>query len=64
MTKSLSSKSYLAPLVTQLSIIVEPGQYMTRCGEVVMIDVTSDDNDFGCTGTYADGRFESWHSCN
>lgn len=56
--------AYFAPLVTLPTIITEPGQYITRCGETVTIDRTSSKHDFGNIGFYGIDEAtitECWH---
>lgn len=55
------TSAYFAALVLKPAIIVVPGQYRTRRGETVSIEVASDRNDFGCLGAYPDGTRERWH---
>lgn len=53
--------AYFAPLVLLPTVIKAPGQYLTRAGDLVTIDRTSQRHDFGCVGRYADGIGEQWH---
>jgi hypothetical protein len=53
--------AYFAPLVTLPVIIDAPGQYLTRCGEIVTVRRTSMRNGFECTGEYSSGVVEAWH---
>jgi len=56
--------AYFAPLVLPPVVITEPGQYLTRSGERVTVESTSQKHDFGNRGYYgsADNRIaESWH---
>jgi len=55
------TSAYFASLVSKPSVIVEPGNYITRSGEVVTINVASTRHDLGCKGSYANGTSESWH---
>jgi hypothetical protein len=55
------SSAYFAPLVTAPIVITDPGQYVTRGGEVVMVNKVSQKNDFGCRGQYQNGVRERWH---
>lgn len=55
------SGAYFAPLVTKPTVIVEPGQYVTRGGELVEVHTVSAKHDFGCKGVYSDGINELWH---
>lgn len=42
-------------------IITAPGQYLTRGGEVVTVEVVSTRHDHGCRGFYSCGIAEGWH---
>lgn len=45
-------------------VITEPGEYLTRCGERVTVEASSQRHEFGCKGFYgsADSKIaESWH---
>lgn len=53
--------AYFAPLVCLPTVIVEPGDYITRCGEIVSVSVVSSRHDFGCKGNYTNEVRESWH---
>lgn len=55
------TSAYFAPLVLKPVIVTEPGQYRTRCGEVVTVTQVSARHDFGCRGTYPHGTPEAWH---
>ncbi len=59
------SKAPFASLVTLPDIITEPGEYITRGGEVVTVNIVSNHHDFGCKGVYTSGMFagtpEGWH---
>lgn len=55
------NKSYFAALVTKPTIIVKPGKYQTRCGEIVKVEIASARHEFGCVGVYANGVREVWH---
>lgn len=58
------TKAYFLPLVSLPVIIDEPGKYVTRCGDVVTINIVSVKHDFGCYGSYGvgdNGAGESWH---
>lgn len=51
------SSLYILP-----TIITEPGQYVTRCGETVTVDVAiSSAVRRNCTGHYSNGVAECWH---
>ena len=41
-------------------IVLEPGQYRTRAGQIVTINTVSD-RPFGCKGNYPNGIVERWH---
>lgn len=43
------------------TIVIGPGQYITRCGEVVTVTVASGRYPCGCSGSYANGVVERWH---
>ena len=50
------------PLCSLPAVITAPGQYRTRCGEVVTIGAASDKLfDFACRGSYSNGVAERWH---
>lgn len=56
--------AYFAPLVLLPIVITEPGKYITRCGETVLIEHTSEKHDFGNRGFYSDTDeriAERWH---
>lgn len=53
--------TYIVPLITKPTVITKPGQYMTRGGAVVTVEVVSRRPDFGCTGHYENGIHEGWH---
>jgi hypothetical protein len=57
------SSAYFAPLVLLPEIITEPGQYQTRCGEVVTVVSISQKyrHDFENRGSYPNGVAERWH---
>jgi hypothetical protein len=56
------SSAYFAPLVTLPIVITKPGEYLTRGGETVTVQVVSARNDLGCKGFYnKEGIRESWH---
>jgi hypothetical protein len=54
-------KAYWAPFVTLPVIITEPGEYITRGGEKVIVESVSTKHDFDCLGTYSTGQSEGWH---
>lgn len=43
------------------TLITAPGQYITRCGEIVTVERITPGHDFGCDGSYPGGPLESWH---
>lgn len=45
------------------TIITEPGDYITRCGERVTIYTTAAQTraPFNCYGHYSNGTVETWH---
>jgi hypothetical protein len=53
--------AYFASLVALPTLIFQPGQYRTRCGETVTVDVASPRHRFTCAGVYSDGTPEWWH---
>lgn len=58
--------AYFASMVAMPVIVVGPGRYVTRCGDIVTITEASDSHDFGCVGSYlyqASGRSSDdyWH---
>lgn len=53
--------SYFASLVALPTLIFKPGQYRTRVGEIVTVELVSSRHDFSCCGHYAHGTPESWH---
>lgn len=56
------AKAYFLPLVSLPVIIDEPGEYVTRCGDVVTVTLVSARHDLNCHGFYNDGHInESWH---
>lgn len=56
------SSGYFAPLVTRPDIVTEPGEYVTRKGERVVVTKVSTHHDFDCFGSYVDcGTLERWH---
>lgn len=58
---SWNPKAWFAAFVTMPTIITGPGQYMTRAGEVVTIEVAQQKQLFGCSGTYSTGQRDEWH---
>lgn len=57
----MANKACFASLVLEPTRIDGPGQYLTRCGEQVVVAHASSRHDFGCSGTYSDGTLEHWH---
>jgi len=55
------SKADYASLVTRPDVITQPGNYVTRRGEIVTITAASTKHDHGCIGTYPEGTREHWH---
>lgn len=55
------TSAYFASVVNLPIIVIEPGQYVTRAGETIVITAVSMRHDFGCKGTYPNGIHESWH---
>lgn len=56
-----NNPAYFAPLVQLNAIITAPGLYVTRSGEIVTVESTSQAHTFGCAGHYTDGKKEAWH---
>lgn len=55
------SSANFAPFVSLPVVILEPGRYVTRCGEVVTVEQASTQHKFACVGTYGNGVRERWH---
>jgi hypothetical protein len=58
------SPAYFVPLVPLPIVISEPGDYITRCGELVTVEQASRKNDFGNVGYYGateEQITERWH---
>ena len=59
------ASAYFYPLIFPPTVITEPGQYKTRCGEIVTVESTSaKHNDFENRGFYGtkEARIdEGWH---
>ena len=53
--------SYFVDLVALPTVINGPGDFVTRCGEVVKITQSSHRHDFGCAGAYSNNVAERWH---
>ena len=54
--------TYFIPLFYLPTIVVEPGHYLPRAGERVLVERVSSRHDFNCTGRYAScGTAERWH---
>lgn len=47
-------------LIVLPDVIVKPGRYRTRGGEVVSVEGITKGH-FGCQGFYANGTAERWH---
>jgi hypothetical protein len=56
-----SNTTYFVPLITLPTIIDQPGEYLTRCGETVTVSVVSSKHDLGCLGEYSPDIREGWH---
>ena len=56
-----ASSLYFIPLFSKQTIVSNPGEYLTRSGEVVTISNVSTKHDFGCVGFYPNGICERWH---
>lgn len=53
-----------ASFVTLPVVITEPGEYLTRSGERVTVEQSSQRHEFGCKGFYGSAETkiaESWH---
>lgn len=55
------SSAHFTPLVLKPIVIAEPGVYVTRCGEPVIVRAVSRRHNFGCVGHYLNGVAERWH---
>lgn len=55
------TSAWFAPLVPLPTLIVVPGEYITRSGERVKVSDVSTKHDFGCRGQYENGVMEYWH---
>lgn len=55
------SSAAFASFVVLPIVVTQPGQYVTRCGEVVFIDTATLKHNFGCRGSYSTGQTEGWH---
>jgi hypothetical protein len=53
--------AYFAPLVILPDLITEPGDYLTRAGDIVTIAAVSRRHDYGCAGQYVTGVPDRWH---
>lgn len=54
--------TYFIPLFSLPAIVNEPGEYLTRGGERVMVERVSARHDFNCVGQYASSSIaERWH---
>lgn len=52
---------YMSPLMSLPKIITEPGKYLTRCGDLVVVNTIGHVAKFSCAGSYSNGVKESWH---
>lgn len=52
---------YMSPLMSLPIIIAGPGKYLTRCGDLVVVESFGRVANFSCVGSYPDGVKESWH---
>jgi hypothetical protein len=58
----MPSHAFFASLVALPDVITGPGQYVTRCGDIVTINSAGGRAArFDCFGAYSDGTRESWH---
>ena len=59
----MRSVAYMCPLIPLPTFITGLGKYLTREGELIVIDAVSDLNcsKFTCHGTYPDGCPDTWH---
>lgn len=55
------TSAYFASFVNLPVIIREPGKYVTRNGQTVIIEEVSSRHDFGCRGSYDGIIPEQWH---
>lgn len=55
------SAAWFCAFLLKPDVIDNPGKYVTRCGEVVEVDVVSKKHDFKCRGKYSCGTAEGWH---
>lgn len=51
----------MAPLMPLPNIITESGKYLTRCGDLVVVNTIGHVAKFSCAGSYPDGVKELWH---
>lgn len=42
-------------------IVTESGKYLTRYGDLIVVDAIGHIAKFSCVGSYPDGVKESWH---
>lgn len=52
---------YMWPLMPLPRIITEPGKYLTRSGDLVVVYSIGSVLEFTCNGSYPDGIREYWH---
>lgn len=57
----MNSKAWFTSFLGLDTIIKEAGQYITRSGELVTVEVASSKHAFECHGIYSTGQSESWH---
>lgn len=55
------SSAYYWPFVLLPVVLVAPGRYLTRGGDVVTVNTVSTRHDHGCRGVYPCGTPEGWH---
>lgn len=55
------SVAWFAALVVLPVVIDAPGEYVTRCGERVTIEVAVHSCSFACLGRYPCGTRDYWH---
>jgi hypothetical protein len=58
----MSNQAYFVSLVVLPNVITGPGEYVTRCGELVtIVEVGGRAAKFECLGVYPNGPSERWH---
>ena len=55
------SMAYMSGFIGKPTIIVKPGEYKTRSGEIVVISKVTESFYLQCYGYYKNGVAESWH---